>query len=97
MKKLPVYCLIVCIAIRVHAQAASAVAASSPPPALPPGPLLKHLPDNINWTLITTEPAESTKPEAATGESSENKAEPGKDAKATSTFLGEKAGKRLMW
>lgn len=95
MKKLPIFCLIVCIAIRVHAQqAASAVTASSSPPALPPGPLLKRLPDNIKWTLITTEPAENTKPEAGTGESSENKAKPDKDAKATSSFLGEKAEKK---
>jgi hypothetical protein len=99
MKKLTVFSLIISLAICcAHAQQAApspAGPASSPPPALPPGPLLKPVPDNTRWTVITTGKApEIAKPEASPDKSPEagKREEKDKAKGSTTTMVGEKVG-----
>lgn len=93
MKKIALLCLIAGIATCAHAQQ-PAPGASSSPPVLPAGPLLKPVPDNTRWTLVTTAKVpETAKPDAEAGKSPES-AKPQEKAKGpATTMVGEKMGK----
>ena len=104
MKKLALLCLILGAA-RAQAQQpqpAPGAVAPAPPvtsgsdakPPLPPGPLLKPVPDDTKWTVVTSVSSAADADSNAT-ESTADKAKAGGKAKAAETIIGEKAGKEV--